>query len=140
VTSRILVAVVLVVAAGGVAWVLERRRRGAPPPFGRSLVPAQVDRADFPRPDAPWLVLAWTSSACASCRDLGPKLAPLESPEVAVAEIGFPERRDLHERYRIEAAPVTMVVDAQGVTRASFTGAFAAADLWAAVAELRGTG
>ena len=136
-TLRIVLAAVLVLAAIAVATLLERRRRTAPPPIGRSIVPVQVDRADFPRPDAPWLVLAWTSSACESCRDLAAKLAPLESADVAVVEVEYQAARLLHERYRIEAAPITMVVDADGVTRASFAGAFDAAELWAAVAALR---
>ena len=136
-TARVLLAVALVAVAALVAWVLERRRRTGPPTQGRSIVPHQIDRADFPRPDAPWLVVLWSSRTCASCKGLAEKLLPLSSDEVAVIEVEYQEHPDLHARYKIEAAPVTIIVDADGVTQASFAGAFTATDLWAKVAELR---
>ena len=64
-------------------------------------------------------------------------MAPLASDDVAVVEVEYQTEPDLHRRYGIEAAPVTIVVDAEGVTRASFAGAFTATDLWAKLAELR---
>ena len=64
-------------------------------------------------------------------------MAPLASAAVAVVEVEYQTDPDLHRRYQIEAAPVTIVVDAEGVTRASFAGAFTATDLWAKLAELR---
>jgi hypothetical protein len=135
---RILIAVVIVVVAGGIAWWLERRRKIAPPTQGRAVVPQQLDRRDFPRPDAPWLVVLFTSTNCESCAGLLDKARPLESEQVSVTEVEFSANRGLHERYRIDAAPITVLADAQGVTRASFVGAFAATDLWNALAELRG--
>jgi hypothetical protein len=136
-TARIVLAATLVVVALVVAWLLERRRRPEKPAGGRALVPQQVDRADFARPDAPWLVVVWTSRACDSCRGLIDKVMPLASDDVAVVEVEFQTARELHRRYGIEAAPVTIVVDDRGVTRASFAGAFAATDLWGTVAGLR---
>lgn len=136
-TVRVGLAVALVAAAILVAWVLERRRRSAAPARGVDLVPQQLDRADFPRPDVPWLVVLWSSRACASCAGLAEKLRPLESTDVAVVEVEWQTEPELHARYGIEAAPVTVVVDADGVTRASYAGAFDAAELWAAVAALR---
>ena len=134
---RILVAVAIVAVAGGIAWWLERRRTVAPPTQGRSVVPQQLDRRDFARPDAPWLVVLFTSSSCDSCQGLFDKARPLESEQVSVTEVDWPAERALHERYRIDAAPITVLVDAEGVTRASFVGAFTATDLWNALAELR---
>ena len=134
---NILIAVAIVAAAGGVAWRLERRRKIAPPTQGHSVVPQQLDRRDFPRPDAPWLVVLFTSTTCDSCAGLLDKARPLESEQVSVTEIEWPANRALHERYRIEAAPITVLADADGVTRASFLGAFSATDLWNALAELR---
>lgn len=136
-TTRILLAAVLVVAAALIAWVLDRRKKTGPPAQGRSLVPQQVDRADFPQPATPWLVVLWSSRTCDSCRGLFEKMAPLASDDVAVVEVEYQTEPDLHRRYAIEAAPVTIVVDAEGVTRASFAGAFTATDLWAKLAELR---
>lgn len=136
-TTRLILAAGLVALAGAVAWILERRRHTAPPFQGRALVPQQLDRADFPRPDASWLVVLWSSRTCDSCRGLAEKLAPLRSDDVAVVEVEYQTDPELHRRYEIEAAPITVVADAEGVTRASFTGAFEAAEVWAAVAELR---
>ena len=63
---------------------------------------------------------------------------PLASDDVAVVEVEYQAEPELHQRYAIDAAPITVLADADGVTRASFVGAFTATDLWAAVAELRG--
>jgi hypothetical protein len=134
---RILIAVAIVAVAGGIAWWLEHRRKVAPPTQGRAVVPQQLDRRDFPRPDAPWLVVLFTSNTCDSCRGLLDKARPLESEQVSVTEIEWPAGRALHERYQIDAAPITVLADAEGVTRASFVGAFTATDLWNALAELR---
>ena len=135
--TRIAIAGVLFVVLGGVAWLLERRRHANAPSQGTSLAPEQLDRGDFARPDAPWLVVLFTSDACASCEGLYDKAAPLASDDVAVVEIAFPERRVLHDRYHVRAAPMTLVADREGVVRATFFGAFTATDLWNAVAQLR---
>jgi hypothetical protein len=137
VTLRIAIAVVIIAVAGGIAWWLEHRRVAAPPTQGRAVVPQQLDRRDFPRPDAPWLVVLFTSQHCDSCAGLIDKAKPLESDDVSVTEVEYGAEPELHRRYEIEAAPITVVADATGVTRASFVGAFAAAELWTALAELR---
>jgi hypothetical protein len=134
---RVLIAVVIIVVAGGIAWWLEHRRKVAPPTQGRAVFPQQLDRRDFPRPEAPWLVALFTSSTCDSCEGLIDKARPLESEHVSVTEVEYTAHRALHERYKIEAAPITVLADADGVTRASFVGAFSATDLWNALAELR---
>jgi hypothetical protein len=136
-TARIAIAVVLFVLLSGVAWWLERRRRADGPSQGSSSAPEQLDRLDFDRPDAPWLVVVFTSNACASCEGLYERALPLASADVAVVEIGFPAQRALHDRYRVQAAPMTLVADHEGVVRAAFLGAFSATDLWNTVAELR---
>jgi hypothetical protein len=137
VVARVVLAVVIVAVAAVVAWWLERRRVAAPPTQGRAIVPAQLNRHDFARPDAPWLVVLFTSEHCDSCAGLMEKAQPLASNDVSVTEIEYGAHPELHRRYQIEAAPITLLVDASGVTRASFVGAFAATDLWTALAELR---
>jgi len=129
-----LVAVVLVVA------VYLRRGRPAPPPRDTYPVPRQLDRADFARPDAPWLVAYFSSTRCDSCRGLGPKVAVLASGAVSVCELDAIEARDLHHRYDISAIPMILIADHEGVVRRAFVGATTATDLWAAVAELRAPG
>jgi hypothetical protein len=139
VVSRLLLAAVLLAAALGVAWVL-RRRRPAPPPRDVHPVPRQLDRVDFPRPDAPWLVALFSSTTCDGCTGLAAKVAVLESDDVAVCDIDFEAERELHRRYEISGIPMTLVVDAAGVVHAAFVGSVTATDLWAAVAECRRPG
>ncbi len=108
-----------------------------PPPRDVYPVPKQLDRADFPRPGAAWLVALFSSAACDSCQGLGDKLAPLDSSDVATCEIKAESRGELHRRYELAAIPTTVIADADGVVQRAFVGAFTATDLWAAVAELR---
>ncbi len=128
---------VLVVAVVA-ALVLQRRTRpDAPTQPSQYEVPAQLDRHDFERPDAPWLVVVFSSATCASCQGTVDRARPLESDQVAVEEVELGARPDLHQRYAIDAVPMLLVADADGVVRASFIGVPTAADLWAALAELR---
>lgn len=138
-TSRLILAGVLVVAALGVAGLMQRRRP-APPPRDVYPVPRQLDRADFPRPDAPWLVALFSSKTCDGCAGLAEKVTVLESADVAVCDIDFEADRDLHRRYEISGIPMTLVAGPDGVVHAAFVGAVTATDLWAAVAECRHPG
>ena len=133
------VGITVVVIGIVVAGVL-RRRPPTGPPRDAYPVPRQLARADFPRPDAPWLVAYFSSATCDSCRTLGPKVAVLQSSDVAVCEVDFSEQRVLHERYEISAIPMVVVADAEGVVLRAFVGSTSATDLWAAVAEAREPG
>jgi hypothetical protein len=138
--SMIAVLVVLAVLVVGVvvALVISRRTRpDAPTQPASYAVPAQVDRADFDRPSAPWLVAVFTSLSCASCEGTVEKAAALASDDVVVQAVEFTERRDLHERYDVEAVPMLLVADIDGVVRGSFIGTPSAAELWSAVAGIR---
>lgn len=137
ITVRVVIAVVLFALLALIAWWLERRRRHDAPTQSRLDAPTQLDRSDFARPDAPWLVVLFTSSNCDSCAGLYDKACTLESGDVAVTEVEYFANRSLHERYHVDAAPMTLVADDRGVVRASFLGAFAAPELWSTVADLR---
>jgi hypothetical protein len=138
--ERLLLVVALVAAAVGVAVVLQRRRpQPAPTNTGYSL-PDQVDRHDFDRPDAPWLVAVFTSATCSTCAGVWDKARLLASDDVVAQEIEVGAERELHRRYRIGAVPSIAVADAGGVVRATFVGPVTATDLWATVAELREPG
>jgi len=136
---RVAIAVAILVIAGAIAWWLDHRRVVAPPSQGRAEAPQQLDRNDFPRPDASWLVVLFTSRHCDSCAGLVDKALPLTSDEVAVVEVEYTAQPDLHARYAIDAAPITVLVDREGVTRHAFIGAYAAPELWSALAEVRAT-
>lgn len=135
---QFLIAAVLVLVAVGVAMVIQRRTAPGGPAQGTNwTVPVQLHRPDFTRPDAPWLVVVFSSATCTSCADSWTKAQPLESPEVAVENVPFQEQQVLHDRYHIEAVPTVVVADREGVVRASFLGPIGAADLWNVVADLR---
>ena len=133
-----LAGVIVVVAA--VLAVIVERRRPAPPTQATWSTPAQLDRADFDHPDAPWLVAVFTSAACESCIRARDKALVLASEDVAVQEVEVTARKDLHDRYSIEAVPIILVADREGVVQKSFVGPPTATDLWAAVAEARQLG
>lgn len=135
-TTRVAIALVLLAVAALVAWRLQRGRRAAPVRDAYP-VPTQLDRADFPRPQAPWLVALFSAARCESCRGIPEQLAALESESVATAVVADEERRDLHRRYAISGIPTVVVADAEGVVRESFVGPVAATDLWTALATAR---
>ena len=134
-----MLAVVIVVVAAVLAVIVERRRP-APPTQAAWSTPAQLDRADFDRPDAPWLVAVFTSATCETCTKVRDQAAVLASGEVAVQDVEVSARKDLHDRYKIEAVPIILLADREGVVQASFVGPPTATDLWAAVAEARAAG
>jgi hypothetical protein len=138
--ERILIAAAIVVAVAVVAFVVRARRRPDAPTQRRYAVPHQLDRNDFADPSAPWLVVVFSSATCDVCASVVDKAKVLASTEVAVAEVEYGADPALHQRYSVSAVPTTVVVDADGVTRAGFIGSVTATDLWAAVAEVREPG
>jgi hypothetical protein len=137
--ERVVVAAVVVAAVAVVAFVLDRRhvRLSDAPTQGKWPVPTQLDRRDFDRPDTPWLVVVFSSSTCDACATVLSHALVLESDNVAVQDVESVANRDLHDRYGVEAVPTVVVADADGVVQASFVGVPPAAELWAAVAEVR---
>lgn len=133
----------IAVVAVLVALVMRRRRPDIPTQPARH-VPTQLDRHEFTALDptaasAPWLVAVFSSSTCNACRDVWSKVRVMASSEVAVVDIDYASQRPLHQRYRIDSVPLTLVVDADGVVREHFLGPMTATDLWAAVARVRDT-
>ena len=140
--ERLVVALVLVAIAVVVA-VLVQRRKPAPPSGPIWNVPVQLDRSDFDRPAAPWLVVVFTSATCQTCAGVWERAAPLDAgPDgpVAVQQVEVGAEPELHRRYGIDAVPLTLVADGRGVVVRHFHGPLTATDLWAAVAEAREPG
>lgn len=131
----VIVGVVVVVALLANLW--QRKRQVDAPTQGASEVPSQIDRADFARPDAPWIVLAFTSATCQTCSDIERKVRVLETNSVATHILEYTAERELHERYKIDAVPTVLMADANGVVQANFLGPVSATDLWAALARVR---
>lgn len=138
--ERLVVALVIVAVVGIVAAVIRRRQVVDVPTQKRFSAPTQLDRADFERPDAPWLVAVFSSATCDVCRTVTDKARVLESRDVAVVEVEYTASRSLHERYSIDAVPTVVIADSRGVAVATFLGPMTATDLWAAVAEARDPG
>ena len=134
VTSRLVLALVVVVAAIVVARLLERRKP-APPTRDAYPVPAQLDRLDFPRPDAPWLFVLFSSRTCDSCAPMVSRVCSLESETVATVQVEAKADKALHDRYRIEGVPMVVLADGEGVVRAGFVGSVDSWELEAALAD-----
>jgi hypothetical protein len=131
--TRALLALALGAAAVLVAFLVNRRRvRASAAPSVR--VPASVARTDFAEPDAPALVVVFTSASCASCAAMLSAAEAVRSAGVAVDEAEVGARPDVHERYEIDAVPIALVVDRAGTVRASFAGSVTADELRAALA------
>lgn len=135
-----LLVVVFAAAAVAVALLIERRRRPPAPTNVHHTLPEQLDRRDFERPDAPWLVAVFTSATCHTCGAVWEKARLLASDEVAVQDVDAATAREVHRKYAIDAVPAVVVADRSGAVRAGFLGPVTATDLWATVAELRAPG
>ncbi|MCP5029839.1 MAG: thioredoxin family protein [Actinomycetia bacterium] len=135
--ERLLIAAPLVLLAVVVALVVQRRRPDPPTQASSWTVPKQLDRADFVDPEKPWLVALFSSANCEACAQTRDAMMPLESPQVAVMDIEVDTHPDLHQRYRIDAVPMLVMADAQGVVLASKVGPTSASDLWSVVADVR---
>jgi hypothetical protein len=135
--NRLAAVIIVFAVAGVIALLVQRRRPAAPTQPTHYAVPTQLDRADFVRPDAPWLVALFTSSTCDSCHRVIDKARVLEASDVAFQEISYQTDRALHERYSVEAVPLLVIADSDGVVAKSFVGEVTAIDLWGAVATVR---
>jgi hypothetical protein len=131
----VIVGVVVVFALLANLW--QRKRQVDAPTQGTSELPTQIDRADFERPDAQWIVLAFTSATCTTCADIERKVRVLETKSVAIQILEYTAERSLHSRYKIDAVPSVLIADSNGVVQANFLGPVSATDLWAALARVR---
>ena len=122
-----------------VGLMLRRRQRSRrTDATGVYAAPTQLDRADFRRPPAGrgW----WPCSApasCTTCADVVRKADVLRSRRSTVVDVEYGADKALHGKYDIDAVPIVVIADADGVVRTSFIGPVTATDLWAAVAEAR---
>jgi hypothetical protein len=135
--NRFVAVVVVFAVAGLVAWLLQRRTPAAPTQPTAYPVPVQLDRADFMRPDAPWLVVLFSSETCGGCASMREKARVLAADDVAYQEVSYQADKALHARYNVEAVPLVLIADDAGVVVNSFVGEVTAIDLWGAVATAR---
>ena len=133
---QVIVAVAVVVSAVGLGLALRRRQHVAAPTQPARVIPVQLDRADF-EPRTPWLVAVFSSATCDGCADVARKAAALRSAEVGVVDVEYASARDLHRKYDIQAVPIVVIADSDGVVRAGFAGPVTAEALWGALADVR---
>jgi hypothetical protein len=136
--DRVLLAVAIALAVAALAMLLQRRRP-EPPTQRQWAVPAQLDRTDFDRPGAPWLVAVFSSATCGGCVAAVDRAQAVASADVAVQDVEFTACRDLHNRYNVETVPMLVVADREGVVRAHFIGTPREGEIENAFAELTGT-
>lgn len=136
--DRLVLALAIMAVAAIASEVVRRRRRSDPPTQPRRELPSQLDRSDFAGDG--WLVAVFTSDTCSTCADVTRKAEVMASDEVDVHVVSYQARRDLHERYGIDAVPCLVIADADGVVHDGFVGPLTATDLWAAVADAREPG
>ena len=118
-----------------------QQRRGADAPTQPTWqFPAQLDPNDFVTENGQWMVVVFTSSTCSTCADVAAKAQVLESPSVSVNTVDYIDNVELHQRYEIDAVPITVIADESGVVKRGFIGPVTATDLWAGLAEVREPG
>ncbi len=133
--DRVVLVLGAVIIAAVVALVTGRRTDA--PDSNTGHMPSLLDRSDFLRPDAPWLVAVFTSATCHVCAEVFERARHLESDEVVVQELEFTRHGDLHKRYRINAVPTLAIADSDGVVSRGFLGPVTVSELWSAIAEDR---
>lgn len=123
-TERVEVVVAVAIVLVGVALAALVRKRDANQMARGSgwNVPAQLERTDFVDPRAERLIVVFSSETCDACARTWQKVTELAGPGVAIEDVTYQQRRELHDRYGINAVPTLVIADAQGVVQASFVG------------------
>ena len=117
-----IIGLVIIVVGVVVAAIVRRRTDGKPAQGASWTVPAQLDRRDFDQPDVPTLIVEFSSATCDACAATWTKVQSRAGGGVAAQEVAYQTDQALHDRYRIDAVPTVLIVDAEGVVTASFVG------------------
>lgn len=118
---RYAVLVGLAVIAVGVSY-LAQKRRPDPPTSPSYRAPSQLDLADFETTAKSNRIIVFGSTTCASCESVWSEVAGFESETVAVQLCNVEDDSALHDRYKIDGVPTTLVVDASGVVQHAYFG------------------
>lgn len=133
--TRLLILVILVFVALGIAAVL-RRRRPEPPSAPSYRAPSQVDRSEFAGTPGTPLLAVFASATCNTCPMVWAEVVEYEGAGLDVERIDVQDDPKRHQRYRIDGVPTTLVIDGDGVVLASFFGPLADGSLKSAVDSL----
>ena len=116
---------ILVVLIGLTAFgvsSLANKRRPDGPSVPRSVLPHQLDRADFLDPNCEWALLLFTSDSCEACEIASAQVSKVSQSNLMVQSIEFPEMEVLHKKYAIHSVPSLLLADREGVVQWSFAG------------------
>lgn len=134
--ERYLIALGVLAAALVIAGFLRGRRKPAVAPSRDWHLPSHIEPSDVGAGAGRWAVVLFSSTTCETCRSVRDAAAPLESDTVAVVDVPYQSRRDLHDRYGIEAVPATVVMAPDGDVRAAWIGVIEPGHFWSVVSEL----
>jgi thioredoxin-like negative regulator of GroEL len=119
--ERLIILVVLGLAAVAVATLMQRRRPD-PPSAPSYRAPSQLDRDDFQRPEAPALVVVFASETCDTCPAVWSAVEQLPPERIATQLVTVQSDPSLHQRYRIDGVPTTVIANHDGVVVEAFFG------------------
>lgn len=134
---RLIVLIVLAVAAVGVAFLLQRRRP-EPPSAPSYRAPTQLDRAEFAGPSELPFVVVFASTSCNSCPVVWEIVEASKTDDLVIERVNVEDDPKRHERYKIDGVPTTLVVGADGAVKASFFGPLADGALDEAIQTVTG--
>lgn len=126
---QVVIAVAVILGGIAVALLIRRRDSRQPASGANWSVPVQLHRSDFERPDAPRLIVVFSSATCDACAATMKRIEPFADAETVVQDVSYQANRKLHDRYGIDAVPTVVVSDAEGVVVRSFVGPPSDADL-----------
>lgn len=130
--TRLIVLIVLALAAIGIALLLQRRRP-EPPSAPSYRAPSQLDRSDFAGSSDLPLVVVFASTTCNSCPVVWEEVERAKTEALIIERIDVQDDAKRHQRYKIDGVPTTLVADADGVVTASFFGPLSDGALSAAI-------
>jgi hypothetical protein len=131
----------LVVAACLGLILYSRSKKPSPTSTTHYDAPSHIERGDFPDATTEVFAVAFTSASCESCHDIVTKLKAAQTSQVDISIVEYEDDhgKTLHKKYDIEAVPTVVICDSNGTTQKAFLGAVTATDLWAGLAQVRGS-
>lgn len=119
--SRLILMLAIATVVAVIVALANRQRPSAAASLVGAL-PSHVSRADFARPDVPWLVLVFSAESCLACAAVIDWVRGLETDRVAVQVAEVSQDAELHARYAIDSVPATLLVDTDGGVHAGYFG------------------
>lgn len=117
----IILILVIGVTAFGVSSLANQRMPDSPS-VPKSILPYQLDRSDFNNPSIDWIFVLFTSDTCDACDLVLSEVSKISLPNVVVQNINYATNKSLHVRYEIDAVPILLLADQQGIVQWSFAG------------------